>query len=238
MSKFSILCTTRNCENYISSTIRSVLAQTYDNWELIIADDCSEDKTVDIISSFMDKRIILVKNNTRLYCGANYNQILQMATGEYCGVLDGDDLLVPHSISTVFRSYQKNPDIDFIWTKHRWCNGEMSRGKNGISSNPIKKTIFDSEKNFKHIYSHWRTFKTILRDKGKLFKDMKCTVDKELGYTLEELGFGGFLPVELYLYRYHKNNMSHHSNQKEVWAKVRKRHEGIKKYGVKTLDAN
>lgn len=236
MSLFSILCATRNQSAFIENTINSVLSQDYNNWEMIICDDCSEDNTFELCSKFKDPRVKVFKNNKRLYCGSNYAQMLSMANGVYCGVLDGDDLLKSEAVSTVIQCYQKYPQIDFIWTKHKWCNGNMTREKKGISNAPKRLTIYDSEEGFKHIYSHWRTFKTSLREKGLLFKDMRCTVDKELGYTLEELGCGGFLPKELYLYRYHKNNMSHNSKQKEAWARIRKEHRNKKRYKSIILD--
>lgn len=235
---FSILCGSRNCEKYIYAAIDSVLKQTYSNWELLISDDCSEDKTFEVLSQFKDQRIKIKRNEKRLHCGKNYAQMLQEAQGEFCGVLDGDDMLKPNAIETVMNAYIKYPKIDFIWTKHIWCNGDLTRQKRGISNPPSKKSIYDSENGFKHVYSHWRTFKTDLRNKTTLFKDQKCTVDKELGYSLEEVGIGGFLPVELYIYRYHKHNMSHSSNQKEVWGKVRKRHAGLNRKGVMVLEWN
>lgn len=232
---FSILCATKNCSSYIDDAIKSVLNQDYQNWELLILDDCSKDNTFEIVSSYSDSRIIKNRNETRLKCGLTYAKLLSMANGEYCGVLDGDDMLKYNAISTIVDAYAQNPNIDFIWTKHRWCNGSMTRDKPGISSSPKKRTIYESEDGFRHVYSHWRTFKTRLKDRAELFKDMPCTVDKELGYTLEEIGYGGFLPLELYLYRYHQNNMSHNSNQKEAWARVRKKHADRKRFGVSVL---
>lgn len=215
--------------------MKSVLSQTYTNWEMIISDDCSTDETFKILSSFNDPRLIIQQNPSRLYCGANYAKMLNMATGKYCGVLDGDDMLKPEAIETVLKFYHKYPKIDFIWTRHRWCNGEMTREKKGISNKPKGKTIYESEEGFKHVYSHWRTFKTEMRHRGVLFKNMPCTVDKELGYTLEELGNGGFLDTELYLYRYHKKNMSHNSNQKQMWKKIRLEHMKRKRFKVMIL---
>ena len=54
-----------NCEKYIAESIKSVLAQTYQNWELIIVDDCSTDKTEEIVKSISDSRIKFFKNDTK-----------------------------------------------------------------------------------------------------------------------------------------------------------------------------
>lgn len=224
---FTVLCSCRNQSKYIEKCILSVINQDYDNWELIIADDYSKDNTYHLAKNIADQyeNIHLVKNGYRMHCGMSYDNILQLAKGEYCGVLDGDDTLDKKAISTIVKYYQMNPNIDFIWTKHRWYNEEMTKSRSGISSKP-RGTIFGTEKNFSHCYSHWRTFKTSLKNKGILFGDLKYAVDKNLGYSLEELGRGGFLPIELYNYRYHKTNMSHTDalNQKATWKVILRQH--------------
>ena len=226
---FSILSATRNCLEFVGQMMRSVIAQDYDNWEHIIVDDCSGDRTYKRACEIAAKHdnIIVVRNHRRLYCGANYNKILKMATGKYCGVLDGDDKLEPYAISTIVRLYEENPHVDFIWTNHRWGNEKMTKFRNGLSSMADRGTIYDSEGDkLKHVYSHWRTFKTEMRSRGELFRKLKCTVDKDLGYNLEELGQGAFYSKPLYLYRYHKSNMSHNSSQKSMWKKIRRYHKG------------
>ena len=53
----SIIMPTYNCAKFIKETIQSVINQTYENWELVIVDDCSNDNTEEIVASFNDKRI-------------------------------------------------------------------------------------------------------------------------------------------------------------------------------------
>ena len=233
--KFSILTATHNCSKYISDCIRSVIAQDYPDWELIISDDCSSDDTYSIASSFESEKITVIRNRRKLFCGPNYAKLLSNATGDCCGILDGDDILLPNAVSTIISYYESNPEIDFIWTRHKWCNKDLSKSREGLSCKPHKKTIYESEKGLKHIYSHWRTFRTEMRNRGILFRDLKCTVDKDLGYNLEEMGSGGFLPIVLYCYRYHKGNMSHNSSQKKEWIKIRQFHDGRARNKVVTL---
>lgn len=57
MELVSVIMPTYNCGRFIEQSIRSVLAQTYTNWELIIVDDCSTDNTADIVKLFKDERI-------------------------------------------------------------------------------------------------------------------------------------------------------------------------------------
>ena len=64
--KFSICMPVYNGENVISQTLRSILTQSFDNFEIIIIDDCSKDNTIEIIKSFNDKRIKYYKNEKNL----------------------------------------------------------------------------------------------------------------------------------------------------------------------------
>lgn len=236
--KVSILCSTRNCLPYVGQCMRSVIKQTYNHWEMIIVDDCSNDRTYKRAKEIAKKhdRIYVTQNKERLHCGGSYQKALSLATGDICCVLDGDDVLPYTSVERIVKYYLSYPDIDFIWTNHRWYNGDMTRYKSGISHIPRKSTIYESEENFRHVYSHWRTFRTDMKNKGSLFDPkLKCAVDKDLGYRLEELGKGGFVNEMMYYYRYHKTNMSHNSNQKSVWDAVRKKHKDCKRFDVVNL---
>lgn len=87
-----------NNEEYIEETCRSVLAQTYENLELVVVDDCSGDGTVRIVESLADKRVRLVKNEKNLGMAGNWNRCIQEARGEFVKILCGDDILYPKSI--------------------------------------------------------------------------------------------------------------------------------------------
>ena len=90
----SILIPTYNTEKFIRSTIESVQNQTYTNWEMILVDDASTDKTVSIIEEFAqkDSRIKLFKLPENRGNGFARNAALEKATGKYIAYLDADDL--------------------------------------------------------------------------------------------------------------------------------------------------
>jgi len=227
MLKVSVLTATSNQLQFVGQMMRSVLAQKYNNIEHIVIDDCSKDRTYKRALEIAEKHphVHVYQNDQKKFCGGTYRRALKLATGDLCAVLDGDDQLLPHSVSTIVKYYEQYPNIDFIWTNHYWYNTLMTKHRNGISRAPKRGTIYRSEEGLRHIYSHWRTFRSHMRDRGTLFdKSLKCTVDKDLGYRLEELGQGAYLDKMLYNYRYHSTNMSHNSNQRQVWARVREKH--------------
>lgn len=90
----SIIMPLYNCENYVSKTIDSVIAQTYTLWELVIVDDCSTDKSVAIIEDYIkgDSRIRLHKLNRNSGAAVARTKAMEIAEGEYMAFLDSDDL--------------------------------------------------------------------------------------------------------------------------------------------------
>ena len=90
----SIITPTYRHEAFIGQCIESVLGQTYANWEQIIVDDCSPDRTEEIARSYRDPRIKVVRKPERggpAGLHVSYNTALQMARGELVAVLEGDD---------------------------------------------------------------------------------------------------------------------------------------------------
>lgn len=94
----TIAMVTYNQEILVSKAIESVLAQGYPNFELIISDDCSKDKTWEIINSYNDPRIKVYKTPKNLYQYGNRNSVIEKANGKYLIFVDGDDLIYPHGL--------------------------------------------------------------------------------------------------------------------------------------------
>jgi glycosyltransferase involved in cell wall biosynthesis len=90
----SILTPSYNSEQFVAETIESVLAQTYQNWEMIIVDDCSEDNSVDVISKYIknDNRIKLIESKTNRGPALSRNEALKTTNGRFIAFLDSDDL--------------------------------------------------------------------------------------------------------------------------------------------------
>ena len=89
----SIITPTYNSADFIADTIECILAQTYQNWELLITDDCSSDNTVEIVLSYAqkDKRIRLFRLETNSGGGVSRNNSIKEANGRYIAFCDSDD---------------------------------------------------------------------------------------------------------------------------------------------------
>lgn len=90
----SIITPNWNCAKYICETIKSVQAQTYQNWEMIIVDDCSTDNSEEVVKPFLelDKRIRFLKNGKNSGAAVSRNYALREAKGCWIAFLDSDDL--------------------------------------------------------------------------------------------------------------------------------------------------
>src|SRR6267154_4200111 len=89
----SICIPAYNNEHFIGSTLESVLHQTCSNFEIIVTDDHSTDRTISVVKKFGDRRIRLVENQANLGIAGNWNKALSLATGKYVKVMGADDLL-------------------------------------------------------------------------------------------------------------------------------------------------
>ena len=88
----SIIMPSYNTGKYIADSIKSILGQTYGNWELIIVDDCSTDDTDAIVAGFRDARIRYYKNEKNSGAAVSRNRALREAKGRYIAFLDSDDI--------------------------------------------------------------------------------------------------------------------------------------------------
>lgn len=106
----TIVLTTYNSEKFIDNTIKSVINQTYKNWELLVVDDYSKDNTVKILKkySFANKKIKLFLNNKNRGCNYSRNFGIKNAGGRYLALLDHDDLWLKNKLKKQLSFHKKN----------------------------------------------------------------------------------------------------------------------------------
>jgi glycosyltransferase involved in cell wall biosynthesis len=116
----SVLMTAYNREKYIAEAIESVLASTYANFELIIVDDGSEDRTVEIARSYeaRDSRVRVYVNEKNLGDYPNRNKAASYATGKYIKYVDSDDLIYDFTLDVMVRYVERFPEAGFGLCTH------------------------------------------------------------------------------------------------------------------------
>ena len=242
-NKFTILTSGYNKAKYLIDWSNSILAQRYRPLEVVFADDYSTDNTkhilVEIAKKFKNEEIefLPIFNKKRLYCGSSYNNLVNYATGSFFGVLDGDDMLVHDAVEYIMQLYKERFDITWIYTQFMVCDVKMIKRRKGFCRCPGKKeSLLSLGDRGIHGYGHWRTFNYKIEKKDKLFgKEMKCAVDKYMGYRLEEFGKGMFVDRICYKYRQYpvnsKEGVSTTKYAMDMWKEVIKKvHTRRKKY--------
>ena len=110
----SVILSTYNDEKTIFECINSILNQTYQNFELIIINDCSKDSTKKIIQSFSDKRIVYLENEKNIGRSSSRNKGIEKAKGEFIAIIDGDDIATPFRLDIQLKYLNNNPKIDLV----------------------------------------------------------------------------------------------------------------------------
>ena len=113
----SIITPTWACADFIAETIKSIQAQTYQNWELLIQDDCSKDNTLEVVKPFLetDGRIKYECNPQNSGAAITRNNALRRAKGRWIAFLDSDDLWSPEKLEKQLAFMVKN-DCHFSYT--------------------------------------------------------------------------------------------------------------------------
>lgn len=107
-------------EPFLAATIDSVLAQTWTDWELIVLDNNSADRTGEIARSYRDPRIQVTANLRTLDLPGNWNAVAGLATGRYLKVLCADDLLHPDCLSDQVAVLEARPDVSLVSSRRHF----------------------------------------------------------------------------------------------------------------------
>ncbi|MGV0947859.1 glycosyltransferase family 2 protein [Empedobacter falsenii] len=118
MELISIITPCYNSEKYIAETYDSIKSQNYNNWEWIIVDDCSSDKSVEIIQSFNDERIKLVIQSKNQGAAYARNLALNKAQGRFITFLDSDDLWLPNFLETTINYLIENNE-ELVYSSYK-----------------------------------------------------------------------------------------------------------------------
>ena len=117
----SVYLTTFNRSSLLIRAIDSVLSQTYQNWELIIVDDCSTDNTEEVVNQYIKKHkhIKYIKNETNIGACASRNKAINMAQGKFITGLDDDDYFLPNRLESFNNGWEnKCNNVEILFSKY------------------------------------------------------------------------------------------------------------------------
>lgn len=127
----SVIMPTYNCGLYIATAIDSVRSQTYENWELIIYDDCSTDDTQHIVNGYtsIDSRIHYIRSERNRGAAVTRNEAIKRAKGRWIAFLDSDDLWLPEKLEKQIRFMSDN---DYAFSYHEYTEMFEDGSSSGV----------------------------------------------------------------------------------------------------------
>jgi glycosyltransferase involved in cell wall biosynthesis len=123
MPKISVIMPVYNGERFLNQAIESLIAQSYEDWELIVVDDGSTDRTPQLLESYTDPRIKVLRQANRGEAGAR-NTGLKHMSGEYLAFLDADDVYLPDALQDLSAYLDDHPALDVVFSDGLVCDQE------------------------------------------------------------------------------------------------------------------
>lgn len=209
----SVIMPSYNTADYIADSIKSVISQTYQNWELIIVDDCSTDNTDDIVSYFSDNRIKYMKNKKNMGAAATRNRALREAKGKWIAFLDSDDLWLPNKLEKQINFMKSN---GYVFSYHNYEKiDENNENLNVIVTGP---KLITRKEMYNYCYPGCLTFMYNVKIIGLLqIKNISKNNDYAMHLKLCKKANCYLLDENLAKYRIRKKSISHD----KLWKKLK-----------------
>ena len=209
----SIIMPSWNTERFIKDSIDSVVAQTYENWELIIVDDCSSDGTEDVVLSFEDERIKYFKNKKNSGAAITRNRALREAKGEWIAFLDSDDIWTPDKLDKQVKFMNKN---NYVFSYHNF--EKIDEDSNTLNIRVTGPKIVTRRKMYNYGYPGCLTFMYSAKKLGLIqIKDIKKNNDYAILLKLCKMANCYLLDENLAKYRVRRKSISHD----KLWKKLK-----------------
>ena len=203
----SIIMPSYNTGKFIKETINSVINQTYNNWELIIVDDCSTDNTDDVVKTIKDNRIKYIKNKENSGAAISRNVALREAKGRWIAFLDSDDLWKKDKLERQIKFMEKN---NYYFSYTNYVEIDENSNSNGKKITGPKKITRIGMSNY-----CWPGCLTVMYDSKKIgliqIEDIKKNNDYAMWLKVCKKADCYLLNEDLAMYRKRTGSISNHS---------------------------
>ena len=135
--RISVVLPVFNREQRIAQAIDSVLAQDFDDFELIVVDDGSTDRTAEVARSYGDPRIRIVTQDRNRGSNAARNAGIEAARAPLIAFLDSDDVFLPHKLGTVVRAFDEDPALDVLVDSYVKLTSPKAKRRQIERRNPV-----------------------------------------------------------------------------------------------------
>lgn len=218
MQRFSLLIANYNNGRFFKDCYDSLIAQTYQDFEVVILDDCSTDNSIELIKSIIgeDPRFKLYQNEENKKVGFTKRRLVELASNEVCGFLDPDDALEPKALESVLNLHISNPEVGLIYSNFIFCNEKLE--KQNVHHAKQIKALDENYYNFHGEISHFATFKKSIYYKTTgIDTFLKIAEDKDWYMKICEVAPVLHIDEDLYLYRIHDGGISTNSNAERAY---------------------
>ena len=199
----SVVMPAYNAEAYVSDAITSILEQTYTDFEFIVIDDGSSDRTRAIIASFRDPRLVVIANERNLGLTASLSKGLAVARGQYIARQDADDVSLPSRLERQVRYFSTHPEIGLLgtWWSHMDESGRVFQVVRSPANSPaIREALLTSS-----VFAHGSVMlrRECVESAGGYQSAAGSAEDLDLWLRLVEKHEVGNVPEQLYRMRVH-----------------------------------
>lgn len=213
MPKVSIVLPCYNGAALLSEAITSCINQTYQDWELIIINDCSTDNTLEVANSFaaMDSRISVYTNERNSKLPASLNNGFRKATGEYWTWTSDDNILHPDMLQTMVTYLDEHEDVGFVVANNYIID---------IDGNVVGERFVPNDLQFRmllndYVGASFMYRKTCAENAGEYREDLFLVEDYEYFLRMSFCTKFAVIPKFLYYYRDNPNSLTA-TRQKEI----------------------
>ena len=233
--KISVIMATYNCEKTVEKAIDSILAQTYENWVMIICDDGSTDGTLEILRRYEREypgKFVIIRNEKNSKLPYSLNHCLQYVQTDLVARMDGDDWSTPDRFEKQVAFLKSHPEYDLVGTGVTVFDGEKKIASIVKTPEPTKHTMLKD-----NAFSHATimTYKRVYDALGGYSLDptVERVEDVDLWCRFLAAGFRGYnLPDELYVILEDVNAAKRRTFRARLNS-ARTRHRGYKLMGFK-----
>lgn len=215
--KISVVMAVYNGADYLEQSVNSVLAQTYGNFEFIIVDDGSTDRTWEILSNIADSRVRIFRLPANCGTPIALNIAVEEAEGEWIAVQDADDISVPERLAVQASYLQSHPELIAVGSKiscigdHQIAPERLRRAESSLNYGLSREELFKN-RYFVCALCHGTSLysRALFFRAGGYDSQYRITHDYDFWLKMFQLG-----PIEkidrvLYRYRVHSDSLSHH----------------------------
>ena len=237
--KLSVCLPTCNGERFVAEAIRSILCQTFDEFELIVVDDCSEDRTLEIVRTFADPRMTVYQNDKRLGIPGNWNRCLGLAQGEYVCVFHQDDLMLPENLARKVAVLDAHSTVGMVHSAVELRTEEPAPPFSGnwLEDSP-EDLVSEGRTYFRKLFLRENCIcaPTVMGRRGLISRvggfneGLGFTCDYELWMKMCLEADLAYLSTPLVIYRWHAENASHDFGFERGLAEAQSAAQGALKY--------